>query len=286
MRWAVLAAVLLASPVAAQQPPVSALPERVTGAFAFNGALTQGAVVRGMAPAGATAVTLDGAPVPIAPDGAFLIAFDRDASPNATITALKDGEAIASQTLIVAPRAWRIERLSTLARFSAPTAEFTALRAPELARIAAARDVQTDAAGWRQRFVWPAIGRISGLFGAQRMYRGEPGAYHSGVDVAKGEGAEVRAPADGVVILAADHQYTLEGNLLMIDHGMRLNSAFLHLSRIAVAEGAHVRQGDVIGYVGRTGRATGPHLHWGMKWGERRVDPMLIAGAMPGVGAP
>ena len=92
----------------------------------------------------------------------------------------------------------------------------------------------------------------------------------------------MRAPADGVVILAAiDKPFTLEGHLLMIDHGHGLNSAFLHLSRIDVALGEHVAQGQRIGAIGSTGRATGPHLHWGMKWHDARIDPLLIAGPMP-----
>jgi murein DD-endopeptidase MepM/ murein hydrolase activator NlpD len=154
------------------------------------------------------------------------------------------------------------------------------LRPAELAQIAAARAQLTDAQGWRQRFLWPATGRISGLFGAQRIYRGEPGAYHSGTDIARPTGTPVVAPADGVVILAADRPFTLEGNLLMIDHGGGLNSAFLHLSRIDVKVGEHVRRGQAIGAIGMTGRATGPHLHWSLRWRDARLDPMLMAGAM------
>lgn len=250
--------------------------------FALMGAMTQGGVVTGVAPSGTRVLMLDGAPVPVAPDGRFLIAFDRDAGPGATLTATRDDGSVIRETLAIAPRAWRIERLNSLPRTAQPSAEFLRLRAPELAQIAAARGRTSDAAGWRQRFQWPATGRISGLFGSQRIYKGEPGAYHSGVDVAKPEGATVVAPADGVVILAADHPFTLEGNLLMIDHGGGLNSAFLHLSRIDVTPGARVRQGQPIGAVGKTGRATGPHLHWGMKWRDARIDPLLLAGPMPG----
>ena len=155
-----------------------------------------------------------------------------------------------------------------------------ALRLPELARIAEARAIRPESDGWRQRFIWPRRGRISGLFGAQRIYQGTPGAYHSGVDITGAVGEMVVAPADGVVILAADRPFTLEGNLLMIDHGHGLNSAFLHLSRIDVKLGDHVRQGQRIGAVGATGRATGPHLHWAMKWNDARLDPMLLAGTM------
>ncbi|MFD1787737.1 M23 family metallopeptidase [Sphingomonas floccifaciens] len=269
-----LAAVLAAAPVV--QAP-NATP------FALDAAPIQGGIARGTAPAGTVTLMLGPTPVPVGPDGRFLIAFDRDAAPAADLVAtLADGRTV-RQTLTVAPRAWRIERLDTLARGTAPTEEFTRRRAPELARIAAARAVERASDGWRQRFVWPATGRISGLFGSQRIYRGEPGAYHGGVDVARPTGTPVVAPADGVVALAADAPFTLEGNLLMIDHGMGLVSAFLHLSRIDVKPGDVVRQGQVVGAIGATGRATGPHLHWGMTWRGNRIDPLLAAGAM-GVG--
>ncbi|WP_298674484.1 M23 family metallopeptidase [uncultured Sphingomonas sp.] len=258
-------------------PPPASLP---LPRFALSGTARQGAVMLGTAPAGAIALSLDGSPIGVAPDHRFIIAFDRDAAPRATLAAtLADGRQV-TQELEIAPGDWRIERLDTVAKTPVPSAEFARRRPPELAEIRAARETRTDAQGWRQHFIWPATGRISGLFGAQRIYRGEPGAYHGGVDVAKPAGAPVVAPADGVVILAATAPFTLEGNLLMIDHGMGLNSAFLHLSKIAVKVGEHVRQGQEIGLVGATGRASGPHLHWAMMWQGRRIDPMLLAGAM------
>ncbi|WP_245843999.1 M23 family metallopeptidase [Sphingomonas spermidinifaciens] len=248
--------------------------------FGLSGRAVQGGSMIGLAPPELAALTLDGAPVTVAADRRFLIAFDRDAGPMARLTGKTRDGRVMSEIVAVAPGDWQIERLPTLPRISQPSAEFARRRAPELARIAAARAMESAAQGWRQRFVWPARGRISGRFGSQRIYAGEPGAYHSGVDVARPTGAPVVAPADGVVILAAAAPFTLEGLLLMIDHGMGLNSAFLHLSRIDVREGESVRQGQPIGAVGATGRATGPHLHWGMKWREARIDPALLAGPM------
>jgi murein DD-endopeptidase MepM/ murein hydrolase activator NlpD len=186
----------------------------------------------------------------------------------------------AETKLIVAPRAWRIERIDTPLRAGRTSAEFDAVRPGELERIAAARAVDTGATGWRERFRWPATGRLSGLFGSQRVYRGVPGSFHSGADVALPTGAPVVAPASGVVVLAADpaRPFTLEGNLLIVDHGGGLSSAFLHLSRIDVALGERVTAGQRIGAVGATGRATGPHLHWGLRWRNARLDPLLVAG--------
>lgn len=250
-------------------------------AFDLNGSFEQGGIARGRLPAGASALRLNGQLIPAAADRRFLIAFDRDAGPVAVVEAqASDGRALRDE-LAIAPRSWNISRLDQLAKVPVPNAEFEARRPAERARIVAARARQTVAEGWRQRFAWPATGRISTLFGSQRIYAGEPGAYHSGIDIALPTGTPVRAPADGVVILAAEAPFTLEGNLLMLDHGMGLSSAFLHLSKIDVAEGAAVRQGQLLGAVGATGRATGPHLHWGLMWRGARIDPLLVAGAMP-----
>nr|WP_311770343.1 M23 family metallopeptidase [Sphingomonas endophytica] len=249
--------------------------------FGLGDGLRQGALVLGTAPAGTTRLTLDGAPVAIAPDGRFVIAFDRDAKPQALLAATLSDGTTQTATLAIAPGDWRIERLPTLRKIPVPSVEFAAKRAGELAQIVAARATGSDSEGWRERFIWPAQGRISGLFGAQRIYAGEPGSYHGGVDVAKPEGAEVVAPAAGVVTLAADPPFTLEGRLLILDHGHGVTSAFLHLSRIDVRVGERVRQGQKLGLVGRTGRATGPHLHWAMTWNGARIDPLLVAGPMP-----
>ena len=277
IRAAVLV-LLAASGAAAQQAPPSNTALQST--FRWTGTLSQGGLILGAAPAGTRTLKLNGKPIALSPDGRFVVGFDRDAAPQASLVAtLADGRSV-TQSLTIAPRAWRIERLDTLPKFPAPDPVFAKLRPPELAQIVAARARTSDAQGWRQAFAWPATGRISGLFGAQRIYKGDPGSYHSGTDIAKPTGTVVTAPADGVVILAADHPFTLEGNLLMLDHGMGLNSAFLHLSRIDVKLGDHVTKGQPIGVSGMTGRATGPHLHWALRWRDAKLDPMLVAGAM------
>ncbi|OYY71664.1 M23 family metallopeptidase [Sphingomonas sp. 28-63-12] len=273
----------VATPAAAKPAP-SVMGQRLltqTG-FRLSGPLIQGGAVIGTAPAGTTLLSFNGAPLPMAPDGRFLIAFDRDAPPTAMLSAtLEDGRHV-DQPLAVAARAWNIERLDSLPRFAQPSEEFNRLRPAELDQINAARRISVISSGWQQPFLWPVVGRLSGMFGSQRIYKnGEAGSYHSGSDIAQPAGTPVMAPADGVVILAADHPFTLEGNLLMIDHGMGLNSAFLHLSRIDVRVGETVRRGQRIGAVGMTGRATGPHLHWSLKWRDSRIDPLLLAGPMP-----
>jgi murein DD-endopeptidase MepM/ murein hydrolase activator NlpD len=271
------------APVAEVQPLPSPSPAPVgPTTFLYQGELTQGGWIRGQVPAGTIAAQLSGRPITFASDGTFFAAFDRDAGLQTVLSATLAGGRRIDSPLAVAPRAWDIEHINASPTANVPSAEFTARRQPELARIAAARWLETGSTGWRQHFVWPVTGRISGRFGSQRVYRGEPGSYHSGIDIATGaSGTPYVAPADGIVVLAAEAPFTLEGNLLIIDHGMGLSSAFLHSSELLVREGDAVSQGQTIGRIGATGRATGPHLHWGLTWRGARLDPLLFTGPMP-----
>ena len=269
------------APLPPPPPALPAMPPR-SADFVVLGELTQGGWITGLAPLGARSVTFDGAALPIEADGRFFAAFDRDAGASASLVArLEDGRNVA-RVLTVSPRAWNIERIGLGPRPGTPPDPlFLRRRAGELAQINAARAVNAQSDGWRQHFIWPAKGRISGRFGSQRIYPAGPAAYHSGTDIATGaSGTPYVAPADGVVVLAAASPFSLEGNLLMIDHGNGLGSAFLHSSQILVHEGDHVRQGQLIGRIGMTGRATGPHLHWSMKWRSAKLDVMLFTGPM------
>ena len=270
--------------------PVAPPPPRIVdaGIFALNTAPQQGALLTGTAPAGTALLLLDGKPVRFAPDGRFIIGFGRDAGPYSVLEArLQDGRLL-RLPMTIAPRHWDISSLPTLSQGTSPSPEYLKIRAAEVAQIEAARAANAASDGWRETFQWPAIGRISTLFGSQRIYAGGvAGAPHSGMDIARAEGGPVldgtaaHAPADGVVVLATDHPFSLEGNLVMIDHGFGLISALMHLQRIDVKVGDHLTRGQAIGLIGSTGRATGPHLHWGMTWNGVRIDPLLLVGPMP-----
>jgi len=270
------------SPTPSPMPSPTPTPLPGPTTFLFQGETTQGGWIRGQAPAGAVSARLGEQELALDAEGRFFAAFDRDAAPTAKLVAtLSNGRTIESP-IAVSPRDWNIEHVNVARRSGGPSEAFMKIRRPELEQIYAAREIESDIDGWRQDFIWPATGRISGRFGSQRVYRGEPGAYHSGLDIATGEsGTPFVAPADGVVVLATDEPFSLEGNLLIIDHGQGLNSAFLHLSRIAVKEGQVVRRGQHIGNIGASGRATGPHLHWSLKWRDARLDPLLFLGPMP-----
>ncbi len=272
-------------PVASPLPAPAPLPDATPAGpstFVFAGELEQGGWIRGQAPAGTRNARLGDEPLSLDGEGRFFAGFDRDAAPAAELVAmLANGETIVSP-LAIAPRGWNIERVNVVRRPGGASAAFMQRRRPELERIVAARARETAATGWRQDFVWPATGRISGRFGSQRIYQGgEEGSYHSGIDIARPTGTPFAAPADGVVTLASEVPFSLEGQLLIIDHGQGLNSAFLHMDSIAVSEGDRVRQGQLLGTIGASGRATGPHLHWGLTWRGARLDPLLFAGPMP-----
>lgn len=245
----------------------------------LTGPVEQGGLLRGQAGAEVTRITVDDRSVSLSPDGRFVIGIDRDAtSPMSVSYWNRCGERMAVRSLI-SPRTWNLQRVNVARNLPREGEASWTRREAEVLRTQAARARQTDAQGWRQDFIWPARGRISGRFGSQRIYRGEPGSYHGGVDVAAATGSPVVAPADGVVVLAAPG-FSLEGNLIIVDHGFGLSSSFLHLSRIDVQEGQTVRQGERIGAVGATGRATGPHLHWALTWNGAKLDPERVVPAM------
>lgn len=245
--------------------------------FIYSGEMTQGGWIKGQVPAGTVTARLGDQILTVDEAGNFFAAFDRDAGDTAQLVAeLSTGE-MHQITFDVSPRQWNIQRVNAAKRGGGSSEAWWKKREPEWLAIKAAREKVTGAQGWKQDFIWPVKGRISGKFGRQRIFRGEPASYHSGLDIAPGNGVPFVAPADGVVVLARTG-FSLEGGLIIIDHGAGLNSAFLHASKLAVSEGQSVKQGQYIGNVGSTGRSTGPHLHWGLKWNDARIDPLLFVG--------
>lgn len=245
----------------------------------LSGRMTQGGLVFGETEPGAR-VKLDGDPVMVGKDGRFVVGFGRDSALSALLLVeLPDG-AVERIALKIEDREFPVQRIDGLdqSKVSGFTDEQLEKIAADAEKKRAARVRSEDAAYWAGGFAWPAKGRISGVFGSQRILNGEKKTPHSGLDVAAPAGTPVAAPADGVVRLAEPDMY-FEGGLVLLDHGHWIESAFLHLSRIDVAPGQMVKKGDPIGAVGATGRATGPHLHWSVKWTGRLVDPQLLVSA-------
>jgi murein DD-endopeptidase MepM/ murein hydrolase activator NlpD len=258
-------------------PPASVegTPSAPDARLVFPAGAPQGALVFGRVPPGSR-VEHAGRALRVTPYGTVAFGLGRDeVGPAEVRVTLPDGARHVARIQVL-PRDWPIERVNGVPPATVkPPPEIAARIAREQALVTAAR-VRDDArAGFAERFIAPVTGRTSGRFGRQRVYNGEPGAAHSGMDIAAPTGTPVRAPASGVVTFAAPDLY-LTGGTVLLDHGHGVSSNFLHLSRIDVRVGDSVRQGDVIGAVGATGRATGPHLHWGMNWFDVRVDPQLV----------
>ncbi|PRH81637.1 M23 family metallopeptidase [Arenimonas caeni] len=245
------------------------------GRVVFPASVQQGAMVIGKVPPGSE-VEYAGRRLRVTPYGSVVFGLGRDAGEPAVVSVRRPDGTTATASIAVTPRDWPVERVSGVPpRTVEPPPEVAERIAREAARVREARQLDDARADFAQAFMWPVQGRISGRFGNQRIYNGKPGSPHSGMDIAAPNGTPVMAPAAGVVTLADDDLY-LTGGTLLIDHGHGISSNFLHLARIDVKPGDRVEQGQVIGAVGATGRATGPHLHWGMNWFEVRIDPLLV----------
>jgi hypothetical protein len=248
----------------------------------FNGALEQGGFIWGKVAPG-SAVRLDGQQLDVLEDGTTFAGFGRDAPSTAELVV--SGPRPCSQTLQVASRKYNIQRVEgvpqetvtpppeQLARIRREATLVANARAPSLQRPDLIEGVLAG-------FTWPAQGPISGVYGSQRFYNGEPRNPHYGVDVAAPKGTPVYAPAAGVVTLAEPDLY-FSGGTVILDHGYQLSSTFLHMSEVSVEVGDELQSGDLIGAIGSTGRATGPHLDWRMNWRKERIDPQLLAPPMP-----
>jgi murein DD-endopeptidase MepM/ murein hydrolase activator NlpD len=278
-----LLAVVLAACAGA---PLAQTAQRIGGNVASVRATTlpasasQGALVIASTHPAAT-VTVDGRKIQVAPDGGFVFGIGRDASGEVLVSVRQPGTGVVEHRITVTSRDWPIERIAGVPPATVnPPPEIAARIAREQAQVAAARARDDAREDYAQPFIWPVQGRISGRFGNQRIYllpdgSGSPKSPHSGMDIAVPQGTPVKAPAAGVVTFAAPGLY-LTGGTVLLDHGHGVSSNFLHLSRLDVKVGDRVEQGQVIGAVGMTGRATGPHLHWGMNWFDVRVDPLLV----------
>lgn len=253
-----------------------------SGCPAWEGRLVQGGLVWGNVPPGST-VTLDGTALDVLEDGTTVAGFGRDAAASAELVVA--GPEPCSQTLQIARREYRIQRVEGVPpqTVTPPPEQLERIRS-ERALVSAAKGQRLPRPDLLQGalagFEWPTQGPISGVYGSQRYYNGEPRSPHYGVDVAVPTGTPVAAPSAGVVTLAEPDLF-FSGGTVIVDHGYGLSSSFLHMSRVLVEVGQEVKSGDVIGEVGATGRATGAHLDWRMSWRSERIDPQLLAPPMP-----
>ena len=272
-RW-ILTTALVALALSTQtQADASEVCPELTGDF------KQGGLLWGEVSPEASIVFNDRA-VPVLPDGSFVIGLGRDAAPGQTLS-------VDSTTcpIIISTREYRISRVEGVPQrtVTPPPEQLERIRR-ERALVRAAKAQRIEQVEFlhavRDGLAWPAMGRISGVYGSQRFYNGTPGNPHYGVDIARPTGHPVLSPGPGVVTLAEPDLF-YSGGTVILDHGYGLNSSFLHMSRIDVKVGDVIETGDQLGAIGATGRATGPHLDWRMSWFDQRVDPQLLVPPMP-----
>ncbi|MBA2239201.1 MAG: M23 family metallopeptidase [Lysobacter sp.] len=249
-------------------------------AVVFPTSVQQGAMVIGKVPAGST-VQHGGRRLRVTPYGSVVFGVARDEAGPARLLVTLPGGREQPVSIEVVPRDWPAETIRGAPKQTVKPSPAVAARIQREQALVSAARVRDDArTGFAEHFQWPVRGRISGRFGSHRVYllpdgSGSKGSSHSGMDIAAPTGTPVLAPAAGVVTFADPDLY-LTGGTILLDHGHGISSNFLHLSRLDVRVGDAVSQGEVIGAVGATGRATGPHLHWGMNWFDVRIDPLLV----------
>lgn len=247
----------------------------------LNGKLTQGALLRGKLPAG-SAVWLNGKALNILASGDFVFGFGRDAALTQKLEWQLPGELTRNQqSLKLLKREYNVQRIEGVAaKYVSPPKEVLARIREDNVQIASARATSSEQSAFLSEFILPAKGPISGVYGSQRVFNGEPKRPHFGLDIAGPVGTEIIAPIDGVVTLAHKDMY-YSGGTLIIDHGLGVSSTFIHLSSIDVKRGDVVKQGQKIAEMGATGRVTGPHLDWRINWFKERLDPALVVDVPP-----
>lgn len=265
----------VAVPPVAEPPAPLVPPPPQTLTLACAGAFTQGGIALCRTLPGAQ-ILIDGAETTAADrEGWAVIGFPRNSGPSVRVEASAQG-GVVGENYEIAAREFDIQRVNGL-----PPQTVNPTDPAVLARIQ--RDAAAKRQGWASAaditgfldgFIMPLEGTVTGRWGNQRILNGEPRDPHYGYDIAAPEGSPIRAPAAGVVTLAQPDMH-FEGGLVFIDHGQGLITMYLHMSRLDVAVGDQVAQGQVIGAVGASGRATGPHLCWRMKWRERQLDPSV-----------
>ena len=239
--------------------------------FAITGALEQGSLAFGAAPPGSQAA-LDGRPLRVTTDGRFVFGFGPDQTKPSLVTVRYPDGGGDSRSFTPTKRQYEIQRVNGLPQETVtPPPQVIARINREAERIYLARFNVTGGSDFLSGFDWPAPGIESGVFGSQRIDNGVAVAPHFGVDMAAPVGTPIHAPAAGSVTISDD--YYLDGGFTLMDHGQGVSTCYLHQSKRLVKVGDSVKRGQLIGHVGQTGRATGPHLHWAMNWFQVKLDP-------------
>ena len=213
--------------------------------------------------------------VKISKDGFFVFGIDRDRKFDLTFTKILD-EKKSIITKTVLKRKYNIQRIDGLeeSKVTPPESVYKRIKKENNA-IGEARAINSNLNFFKDKFIMPVEGIISGVYGSQRILNGKPKWPHYGIDIAAKQGTMIKSSGAGVVTMAEDDLYYTGGTIIM-DHGHGISTIYSHLENILVSVGDKINQGDVIGTVGSTGRSTGPHLDFRVNWFQTRLDPMSV----------
>ncbi|MDV7338029.1 M23 family metallopeptidase [Terasakiella sp. A23] len=243
--------------------------------YSLNGTFKQGGLVFGTVTPGSL-VQLDAEEILVSPDGLFLLGFGRLAKPESFLMITYPDGTQVTETLNIDKQKYKISRIDGLPKKKVtPNPEASKRIIADNTAVKNTRNKVTLNTFFASGFDWPAKGRLSGVFGSQRILNGKPRSPHKGIDIAAPTGTLIKASADGTISLLHQGMF-LMGKTVMIDHGYGLQSIYIHMNEIIVKEGQFVKKGDPVGKIGTTGRSTGPHLHWGVSLKNVALDPLLL----------
>ena len=245
-----------------------------SNAVEFEGKFLQGHYIVGITNPSAK-IIIDKKEVKVSNDGYFVFGIDRDRKFDLTITKIQNGkkEKIIKKVL---KRKYNIQRIDGLeeSKVTPPESVYKRIK-DENNKIGKARSINSDLPFFKNQFIMPVEGIISGVYGSQRILNGKPKWPHYGIDIAAKQGTMIKSSGSGIVTMAEDDLYYTGGTIIM-DHGHGISTIYSHLENVLVSVGDRINQGDIIGTVGSTGRSTGPHLDFRVNWFQTRLDPMSV----------
>ena len=243
-------------------------------AVEFKGKFIQGHYIVGVTDP-SSKIIIDKKNVKVSEDGYFVFGIDRDRKFDLTITKINNGkkEKIIKKVL---KRKYNIQRIDGLeeSKVTPPESVYKRIN-KENNKIGEARAINSDLPFFKNQFIMPVEGIISGVYGSQRILNGKPRWPHYGIDIAAKKGTMIKSSGSGIVTMAEDDLYYTGGTIIM-DHGHGISTIYSHLETVLVSVGDKINKGDLIGTVGSTGRSTGPHLDFRVNWFQTRLDPMSI----------